>query len=70
MKNIATRSLIVILSLVAGILSAQEASGPRIEVAQERYDMGSIAQGEQAVHVFEIRNAGDAPLVIESVQPS
>ena len=32
--------------------------------------MGSIAQGKQAAHVFEVRNAGAEPLMIERVQPS
>ncbi len=54
----------------AAVLPAQELKGPRIEVKQEHYDMGKIAQGTMAVHVFEVRNTGDAPLVIERLQPS
>ncbi len=63
---------IVLLSLLfaGAAFPAQEMSSPRIEVKQERYDMGNIAQGTPAVHVFTVRNAGTAPLVIEGVQAS
>jgi len=70
MKGIAIRGMVLFFLLFAGTLSAQELKGPRIEVKQEQYAMGSVSQGEQAVHVFEIRNAGAEPLTIERVQPS
>ena len=70
MKKIATNGLVLVLLLFAGMLPAQELKGPRIEVKQERYAMGSVEQGKQAVHVFKIRNAGTEPLMIESLQPS
>ena len=70
MKERAMSGLVLLLVLIGGALQAQEAKGPRIEVKQERYDLGGIAQGEPAVHVFEVRNAGSEPLVIESLQPS
>ncbi len=70
MKKSAISGLVAVLLLVVGALQAQEMKGPRIEVKQEQYDMGSIVQGKPAVHVFEFRNAGTEPLVIESVQPS
>ncbi len=56
--------------LLTAAFSVQAASGPKIEVMQERYAMGSIVQGIPAEHVFEVRNAGDAPLVIERLQPT
>ncbi len=71
MKGIAIKGRVLFfLLLFIGTLSAQELKGPRIEVKQEQYAMGSIAQGEQAAHVFEIRNAGTEPLMIERLQPS
>ncbi len=56
--------------LVAGALPAQETKGPKIEVKQERYDVGTILEGQQAVHVFEVRSVGTEPLVIERLQTS
>ena len=70
MKKIATNAIVLVLFLFAGMLSAQEVKGPRIEVKQEQFTMGSVEQGKQAVHVFEVRNAGTEPLLIERVQPS
>jgi hypothetical protein len=69
MKRKAIKAMVLFL-LFAGTLSAQELKGPRIEVKQEQYSAGTVVQGEQAVHVFEVRNAGTEPLMIERVQPS
>jgi hypothetical protein len=69
MKRKAIKAMVLFL-LFAGTLSAQELKGPRIEVKQEQYSVGTVVQGEQAVHVFEVRNAGTEPLMIERVQPS
>ncbi len=70
MKEIAIKGVALFFLLFAGTLPAQELKGPRIEVKQEQYALGSIAQGKQAAHVFEVRNAGTEPLMIERVQPS
>jgi hypothetical protein len=70
MKGIAIKGMVLFLFLLTGTVSAQELKGPRIEVRQEQYAMGTVAQGDQAVHVFEVRNAGTEPLMIERVQPS
>jgi hypothetical protein len=70
MKNIAIKGMVLVLLLFAGTLSAQELKGPRIEVKQEKYDIGNVVQGTPAEHVFQIRNTGTEPLVIERVQPS
>lgn len=70
MKAIAIKGIVLLFLVLAGTLSSQELKGPRIEVKQEQYVMGSITQGEQAAHVFDVRNAGTEPLMIERVQPS
>lgn len=70
MKRIVPTGLLLFLLLFTGALSAQELKGPRIEVKQETYDIGSIAQGTLAAHVFEVGNAGTEPLIIEDLQPS
>lgn len=51
-------------------LSAQEIQGPRIGIPQERFDLGKVIGGGKAEHIFEIRNEGDEPLVIERIKTS
>ncbi len=70
MKVIAIKGMVLFFLLAAGAVSARELKGPRIEVKEEQYSMGSVAQGKQATHVFEVRNAGTEPLVIDSLKPS
>ncbi len=69
-KNSAAVVCTVLLLVVGSALAAQESRGPRIVVDEARYDFGKVAQGTQATHTFEVRNAGTEPLVIERVQPS
>jgi hypothetical protein len=49
---------------------SQDHKAPRIEIKEERFDFGKVAPGEQAVHVFEIRNAGNDVLEVQKVQTS
>jgi hypothetical protein len=65
-------AMLISASLGAGgrLLPAEEQKGPRLEIKEEHYDAGKVAQGEQVVHVFEVRNAGDAILEIQKVQTS
>jgi Protein of unknown function (DUF1573) len=56
--------------LCAGLLTAQEYKGPRIEVKELRYDFGKVVQGTVVSHVFEVRNAGNETLEIEHIQPA
>ncbi len=61
-------TLAVVASTAPGF--GQEAKDPRIVMNEMHFDAGKVTQGVQISHVFEIRNAGTAPLVIERVQPS
>jgi len=45
-------------------------AAPQIAVDRPVYDFGSIHQGKKVVHVFTIRNKGDAPLSIKEIKPS
>jgi hypothetical protein len=67
---IAAAFLIAVAGTIAGVLAAEEQKGPRIEFKQDRFEFGHVKQGEQAVHVFEFRNSGDAVLEIQKVQTS
>jgi len=68
------KSFLLIVALtslfLAGSLQAQQRKGPIIEIKDEKFDFGKVVQGTQAAHVFEIRNAGTEPLIIEQVKPS
>jgi uncharacterized protein DUF1573 len=70
MKRIAWFSVLLVFFLYAGLITAQEATGPKIEIKELRYDAGKVVQGTPATHVFEVRNAGTEPLIIERVQTS
>ncbi len=61
-------ALIVLMYSASGL--AQEASGPRIEVRESRHDFGKVVRGVQVAHVFEVRNAGSEPLIIDRVDAS
>lgn len=63
---------VLLLSVVvfAGNLSAGERQGPRISVKEARFDLGTVDQGTQAEHIFEIKNIGDEPLEITQIQPT
>lgn len=65
---VAAVAVMAVLGVRAPFAQAQK--GPRIELKEERYDFGTIRQGQDAVHVFEFRNAGDEDLVIQKVQTS
>lgn len=70
MKKIAWSSVLLIAFLYAGLVAAEEAGGPKIEVKELMYDFGKVVQGTQVSHVFEVRNIGTEPLIIERVQTS
>ena len=54
----------------SGTVFSQDLKAPRIEIKEERFDFGKVTQGEQAVHVFEIRNAWNDVLEVQKVQTS
>jgi len=68
MRKILIAVTVVVAVAFAGLLPAQEVKGPRIELKEMRYDLGKVAQGTQASHVFEIRSVGSDTLVIDRVQ--
>jgi len=70
MKNGLAVMAVLIFVVFAGVLPAQEVKGPRIEAKEVRYDFGKVVQGTLVSHVFEVRDAGSEPLVIDRVVPS
>jgi hypothetical protein len=45
-------------------------AGAQIKFTEEKYDFGSIKQGDVVDHVFKFKNTGTQPLVISNVQAS
>jgi len=43
---------------------------PVIEFSDLEHDFGTIAEGNVVEHTFEVKNTGEAPLIIQSAQPS
>jgi hypothetical protein len=70
MKKLSVMSTVVFFLCATFGVTAQEYSGPRIEVKELRHDFGKVVQGTQISHVFEIKSAGKEALVIERVQSS
>ncbi len=72
MKRISmvTIFLFFVAGTLTGVRAVEEQKGPRIEFQQDRFDIGTLKQGEAAVHVFEFKNAGDEVLVINKVETS
>ena len=54
---------------VTGITAVQ-AQTPRFEFKSDFIDYGDIAKGSDGIRVFEFKNVGDAPLIIENVYSS
>jgi hypothetical protein len=46
------------------------ANAPKIEVTTKLHDFGNATEGEKLQHVFEVRNTGAGPLVIDRVTTS
>ncbi len=71
MRTIRIFLAVFLLSAVPLAVSATaEPQGPRIYVAEPKFEFGKVTAGQRVEHVFEIRNVGDEPLEIRKVEPS
>ena len=48
-------------------MATTKAAGPQIKFMEEKYDFGSIKQGDIVDHVFKFKNVGTQPLVISNI---
>ncbi len=62
--------LVLSAFLFAGLLAAQEAKGPKLTAKELQYDFGTVTEGTEVSHVFEISNTGTESLVIQRVASS
>ena len=63
-------SMFIMMFFAGSGVHAAQTPEPKISAQEVRYFAGKVKQGSQITHVFEISNAGTAPLVIERLQPS
>ncbi len=68
MKRSVFISIVTVVLLCAGQLSALENKGPKIEIKEMRHDFGTVVEGTTVSHVFEVRNTGNEQLVIKKVK--
>ena len=43
-------------------------NGPKIVFLEDKYEFGDIIQGDVIEHVFEFKNSGNAPLILQDVK--
>jgi len=64
------RQVVVLLSIALLATAASSHAAAVLEVDTPSWDFGKLYAGSQEEHIFTLRNAGDAPLVIDLVRPS
>lgn len=63
-----TISVLIVVFAVFSTLSAQDTA--KLEFDSEVIDYGEIEKGSDGIRVFQFRNVGNAPLIIEEVHSS
>lgn len=63
-------ALLMLAPLFLAVDAAEAAGKPKAVAVEPVKDVGVVAKGEKIVHDFVIKNEGDAPLEITSVQPA
>lgn len=64
-------TLLVVAVGFTGAFAQDNASAPRFEFkGEETHDFGSIPEGPSAEYVFEFKNAGKEPLIIQNASAS
>lgn len=63
--------LLTVFFFNLSLYAQNEASGPVFTVSETVHDFGLINETDmEALHIFKVKNTGDAPLVITHVQSS
>lgn len=60
----------IAIFIFAGVTVAQAQKTAKMEFKSETIDYGEIKKGSDGIRIFEFKNIGDAPLVIEDVKSS
>lgn len=64
------RTITFLILLFAGFVTAIAQNTPKFQFTSEVIDYGEIKKGSDGTRVFEFKNIGTAPLVIENVYSS
>ena len=64
-----TLACTVAVLLLAVATRAQEGPLPLAVIEEMRHDMGEVFEQDKYLHVFKVRNSGNAELQIISVKP-
>jgi hypothetical protein len=65
------RKILSLFAVMMFAVSAMAQTGPKIEFKEETIDYGTVTKGEDnGLRVFEFKNIGDAPLIINDVKSS
>ncbi len=67
---LAVTIILAAAGLYPGLLRAHDNPGPKIAAKELTFNAGQVASGTAVDHVFEVRNAGNEPLIIDRVVPS
>jgi hypothetical protein len=59
----------VLLATAMPLAASAQVANPKIVIEEPRYDLGEIYEQDVYKHKFEVKNAGDAELVIKRVKP-
>jgi hypothetical protein len=70
MKKTGILMLVIAVVAIAGAGFSGERQGPRISVKDSKFDFGTVRQGTQPEHIFEVKNVGDEVLDIQRIQPT
>ena len=68
-----SRLLVVVGTLLVAASCARQVfaeARPVISLSSNSYDFGTVAQGTKVTHEFEVKNTGNADLVIQRLSPS
>lgn len=68
-----TLTLLTLLTFGVTFAHAQQfktQGTPNIKFEEMEYDFGVANEGDSVVHIYKFKNIGDAPLVVQNVEPS
>ncbi len=64
------RTITFLILILAGFSAAIAQNTPKFQFTSEVIDYGEITKGSDGTRVFEFKNIGNAPLIIENVYSS
>ncbi len=73
LPSAAAAALALVFAALAGPVLGQAkagATGPKVQVPEEKKDLGTVAKGDLLKHSFVVRNVGTADLHITDVKPA